>query len=267
VPPGWEALLQLGSIGPLARSIDDLRLAFSLIAVPSDAAPPAPAELHIAWTADFGGAPLGAETQGLIQQLALALARAGHRVDERSPADLDYQAAWYSSGVCLGAINTLFQTPLTRWLRWIGRPVLARFGPRDALMQGLFAGTSLRAPPVCEALRRRETLIEQIERFLQQYDVWICPVFPTAAFAHCAPNAPIAVDDRQLSQLAANLLHSIIFNVSGHPVVTIPIGQTADGLPVGVQLVGRRSEELALLAIAERIAACTAGYQRPPGYE
>ncbi len=125
----------------------------------------------------------------------------------------------------------------------------------------------LRAPPVCEALRRREALIEQIERFLQQYDVWICPVFPTAAFAHCAPNAPIAVDDRQLSQLAANLLHSIIFNVSGHPVVTIPIGQTADGLPVGVQLVGRRSEELALLAIAERIAACTAGYQRPPGYE
>jgi Asp-tRNA(Asn)/Glu-tRNA(Gln) amidotransferase A subunit family amidase len=114
------------------------------------------------------------------------------------------------------------------------------------------------ATQAVRALQTGEVLIEQIEHFLQQYDVWVYPVFPTAAFAHCAPNGPIAVDDRQISQLAANLLHSIIFNVSGHPVVTIPIGRTVDGLPVGVQLVGRRSGELALLAAAEQIAACIA---------
>jgi amidase len=267
VPAEWQALLQLGSIGPLARSIDDLRLAFSIITATSDAARSVPAELHIAWTTDFGGAPLNAETKGLIRQFVLGLAQAGYRVDERSPADLDYQSAWYHSGVCLGAINTLFQRPVMRWLRRIGRPVLARFGPRDTLMQGLFGGMSLRAQLVFEALRQREVLIEQIERFLQQYDVWICPVFPVPAFTHRAPNAPITIDERQVPQLVANLLHSIIFNVSGHPVVTIPIGRIANGLPVGVQLVGRRLEELALLAIAERIATCGAGYLPPPDYE
>jgi Amidase len=55
--------------------------------------------------------------------------------------------------------------------------------------------------------------------------------------------------------------------MTGHPVVTIPIGQSADGLPIGVQVVGRRWQEPALLAAAEQIATCADGYQRPPGYE
>lgn len=131
-------------------------------------------------------------------------------------------------------------------------------------MQGLFAGMSLRGPTIAEALRRRKDLNAQLEGFLTDYDVWVCPVFPGPAFSHRSLSAPIDVDGRQVSQLAANLLHSIIFNVSGNPVVTISIGRTAAGLPVGVQLIGRRSGEPALLAAAERIAGGTAGYQPPP---
>lgn len=114
--------------------------------------------------------------------------------------------------MCLGAINTLFQSPLMQAARRVVAPALARFGSRDALMHGLFVGSGLRPQSIREALARREQLIEQIERFLQHYDVWLCPVFPTPAFAHCAPNAPIMVYDQQMPQLSANLLHSIIFN-------------------------------------------------------
>jgi amidase len=272
VPPGWEALLQLASFGPLARSIDDLRLGLAIAAEPATPnLEPAPArlmsDLRVAWTDDFGGAPIAADTRQLMQRLAAAIGQAGAHVERQTAANLDYQEAWYVSGVCLGTINTLFQPPLARWGRRLVAPLLARTGPHDPLLQGLFAGSALRPQRVADALGRRERLIEWIERFLGSYDVWICPVFPSAAFAHCAPNAPIAVDDRQVSQLAANLLHSIIFNVSGHPVVTMPIGRSADGLPIGVQLVGRRWHELALLHAAEQIAACAGGYQRPPGYE
>jgi amidase len=131
-------------------------------------------------------------------------------------------------------------------------------------MQRLFAGMSLRGRTVLEALRQREDLIAQLEGFLTDYDVWVCPVSPGPAFTHRPPTAPIDVDGYQVSQLRANLLHTIIFNVIGNPVVTLPVGRTVAGLPVGVQMVGRRSEEWALLAAAERIAGLTAGYQPPP---
>jgi amidase len=69
-----------------------------------------------------------------------------------------------------------------------------------------------------------------------------------------------------MSQLEANLLHSIIFNLTGNPVVTIPIGSSAQGLPIGVQVVGRRWHELALLDVAKQIASVAQAYRDPTGY-
>jgi amidase len=91
-------------------------------------------------------------------------------------------------------------------------------------------------------------------------------VFPCPAFTHRPANALIEVDDRQMPQLKANLLHNVIFNLTGHPVVTIPIGQSPQGLPIGIQVVGRKWQEMALLNVAAQIAALTPGYRQPPGY-
>jgi amidase len=66
--------------------------------------------------------------------------------------------------------------------------------------------------------------------------------------------------------LHANLLHNVIFNVTGHPVVLVPIGLSMEGLPIGVQLVGRRSTEAELLNAAEQISRATGGFRAPPGY-
>jgi amidase len=112
-------------------------------------------------------------------------------------------------------------------------------------------------------LKQRENLIEQCESFLSAWDAWIVPVFPSPAFTHRKADAPVEVDGEPMPQLLANLLHSIIFNVSGHPVVTIPVGITAQGLPVGVQVVGRKWQEMTLLNAAEQIAGQTGGYQAP----
>ena len=271
VPSGWEPLLQLASFGPLARSIDDLRLCLPIINGPTaPACEPQPtrmlSDLRIAWTDDFGGVPLTTDSRRLMRDLATALEHAGCRVEQCAPANFDYDAAWYLSGVCLGTINTLFQSPVTQWLRRLSSPILARTGPRDPLTQGLSVGLSLSSSRVRDALKQREVLIDQIERFLGDWEAWLCPVFPGPAFTHRPPNAPIEVDDQQLPQLKANLLHSIIFNVTGHPVVTIPIGQSSHGLPIGVQIVGRRWQEMGLLDVAEQIATLTLGYRQPPGY-
>jgi amidase len=74
------------------------------------------------------------------------------------------------------------------------------------------------------------------------------------------------IDGRPVSQLTANLAHNVLFNLSGHPVLTLPIGLTPAGLPLGVQLVGRRWQEGPLLDAAAQIDAVIKGYRRPPGF-
>jgi amidase len=56
------------------------------------------------------------------------------------------------------------------------------------------------------------------------------------------------------------------FNLSGHPVVVIPIGQTNNGLPIGMQIVGKRWKEMELLAIAQQLDAVIGGFRSPSGY-
>jgi amidase len=180
-----------------------------------------------------------------------------------SDPGFDFEEAWFVAGACLGAINTLFQPPMMQQIRkWMG-PMLSHLGHPDALQRGLYAGASLRPHVVADMLKKREALIEQCERFLADWDAWLCPVFPTPAFSHRKPDAPIEVDGKPMPQLQANLLHNIIFNVTGHPVVTIPIGLTTQGLPVGIQVVGLKWQEMTLLNSAEQIAHQTSGYQPP----
>ena len=112
-------------------------------------------------------------------------------------------------------------------------------------------GMALNVDRIRAALEARLRIIDQLETFLGSCDAWICPVFPTPAFTHRRSNAPVDVNGESMSQLEANLLHSIIFNLTGHPVVTIPIGLSGEGLPVGVQVVGQRWHEVALLEVAQ----------------
>jgi amidase len=60
--------------------------------------------------------------------------------------------------------------------------------------------------------------------------------------------------------------HSTLFNYTGHPAVVLPYTLDRDGLPIGVQVVGKRWDEARLLAIAQSLSAVTGPFQRPPGY-
>jgi amidase len=270
IPAGWEPLLQLAAFGPLARSVEDLALALRVLSgtesPPLKAATPKPTgELRLAWTDDFGGTPLDTASRQRLHALVAGLEQAGCHM-EQQPADLEYDEAWYVAGVCLGTINTLFQPALSRQLRQWAAPVLSRVGTHHPLTRGLYAGLALDGRRVREALARRDRLIEQLERFLGAWDAWLCPVFPTPAFTHRSMRAPIEVDGEPLAQRQANLLHSVIFNLTGHPVVSMPIGTNDAALPVGIQVVGRRWGEMELLAVASQIDRVVDGYRRPPAF-
>lgn len=104
----------MGTYGPLARSIEDLRLCLSIIEGPheqqaaltpvaerNDHPRPLP-DLRVAWTDRFDGAPVSRETQAAIRELAEKLKGAGCRLERRDPPSFDFEAAWRTWGELVG---------------------------------------------------------------------------------------------------------------------------------------------------------------------
>jgi amidase len=89
-------------------------------------------------------------------------------------------------------------------------------------------------------------------------------VAATAAFTHRPAWSAVDIDGRSYPYGVANGAYTMPFNVSGHPAIVIPIGQTQDGLPMGVQIVGKRWREMELLAIAQQLDQILGAFQHPP---
>lgn len=87
----------------------------------------------------------------------------------------------------------------------------------------------------------------------------------TTAFPHCGPGTPIKVDGKEQSYWMLPA-YGAVFNYSGHPALSIPCGQDSAGLPIGLQLVGKRWSESQLLGIAKAIEPLAGGFHRPSGY-
>ncbi len=115
-------------------------------------------------------------------------------------------------------------------------------------------------------MQKIDILIANMESFLSDWDVWLCPVTPVPAFTHRQPGEFIEIDGHEFSYLRAIGAYTAIFNLTGNPAVVLPFTQSKEGLPIGVQMVGRRGSDMKLLEIAKKLTQVTGFFQRPPGY-
>lgn len=118
------------------------------------------------------------------------------------------------------------------------------------------------------ALNEREEAIFRLETFLSGFDALLCPVATTVAY----PGRPmslfsgpprLSVAGRRLPYLEATIGLTLPFSVTGSPVAALPLG-IENGLPVGIQVVGRRWGEEALLAVAAQLEPIFGGFVAPP---
>jgi Asp-tRNA(Asn)/Glu-tRNA(Gln) amidotransferase A subunit family amidase len=91
--------------------------------------------------------------------------------------------------------------------------------------------------------------------------VLICPVAAIPAFRH--GERTWEIDGTNVDYLDA-MSYTHWFNILGNPAVVVPVGTSAGGLPIGVQIVGRPFEEEVVLAVAAQIEREVGGYVRPP---
>ena len=134
-------------------------------------------------------------------------------------------------------------------------PLLVEFIEWAQRMPRLTAERLLEVEIVRDVLRAR-ALAD-----MQRYDALLCPVAAVPAFRH--GEREWTIDGTRVHYLDA-WSYSAWFNLLQHPAVSVPAGSTADGLPVGVQVVARHWEERTALALARTIERRLGGYRPPP---
>ena len=275
-PPGdSRAVRHQNVLGPLARSVEDLALITRTIAGPDDAewdlapvpwlAPPerALASHRFAWSTNFGGIAITRETRDGIQKLAAELSRAGCKVEEGNPPGFSFDEAWETWGEI--AIAERAATGGDRSRERVAA-LNATLGESWAVARGSAKGVKADVADYMAALTRRDRLITVLERFFQQWDAFICPVSVSPAIPHVPFGTPIDVGGSTVPYFIAGTAYTCAFNMTGNPAVVLPLTHSKDGLPIGVQLVGKRWSEPELLALAQKVSLVTGPFTPPPNY-
>jgi Asp-tRNA(Asn)/Glu-tRNA(Gln) amidotransferase A subunit family amidase len=247
----------LGSaIGPLARRIADLQLVFSVLA---NASPPPGKEQRgaltgqrVAWYADDGISPVTSETRATVRSAASALADAGLVVEERRPPGVELALELWlklfsrASVVLLREVYSGQEEKGGSFVRWRLQTADDTASPTiDDYVQAWL-----------ERDRKRAELIE----WMNTTPLLLAPVGATPAFAHDAHK--VMVDGRSLGVFRA-FSYSQAFNVFDLPAVSVPAGRSPEGLPIGVQIVGRPGAEETILAAASIVEEALGGWQPP----
>ena len=272
-----RGLRHMVSFGPVARSIGDLRLALTVLEgpdgrhpevppVPPTAAtrePPRPESLRIAWMDALPHGPISRETSAAVAAAAAALEAAGCRVERAAPADFGLHEAlelW-------GEINGFEMAVMTpEPIRFLLRQTTYLGLGRTRWTKGLRGGLGMNPRRFVAALARRDDVIGALERFLAGFDAWMLPVAAIPAFPHMRSGKSLEVDGSKVAYTTAVGAYAAPFNLTGSPVVVLPAGRSQAGLPIGVQLVGRRWDDDHLLAVADRASEILGPFSAPPGY-
>ncbi len=269
-------------IGSLARSVEDLQLCFSLIAgadIKQPEIPPIPldkptdkklSELRIAWTYGYDFLPINKDTRYCIKNFINHLSDAGILLEQCNPTDLDWSEA-LANYSAFASYELFASTSLREIVRGIQFSIKTEFLART--QTPFKSGTpftrkgNLAFPPSMAKykviLTARDRQIAQVDRFMDRWDAWICPVSLTSAFSHRDNSKPIEVDGVKFPYLLACGAYTMPLNLTGNPVVVIPIGQSKEGLPIGVQIVGKRWQDMSLLSIATKINQVVGKFQHP----
>lgn len=267
--PSATGLLSVGAcIGPMARTVADLSLLFRVIA---DAAQIQNSKrgpesepgvtvlrgLRIAWYADDGVAPVTDETRAVIVAAAKAFSDAGLEVSEAKPPGVSQGSRLWIELFSRAASDQLQEFHRGREDE-AGRLVsnLLRSHGLETDLQGRIS----KAEKVAAAVLERERLREELLRWMKTTPLILAPVGSTPAFEHGAGR--VEVSGQSISVFRA-FSYSQTFNVFGLPSVVVPAGHSSQGLPIGVQIVGRPFEEEMVLAAAAVIEEALGGWQRP----
>ena len=263
-PPCIGPFSILGTIGPMGRTIADVTLLFQHLAGQDLLDPVSPpVEQHacsiedakaipIGWFEDDGLAPVTAETRRAVRDAAAALERQGFQVRRFRPAALEEaRELWWKFFVQCGA---MFYAPMIQGHEQELSPIFREFLEIAHSRPPLTAESLLQAWAQCDLVRTK--LLAE----MRDVPILLTPVCSVPAFRH--GEREWTIDGSTVSYLDA-MRYTQWFNVLAAPAAVVPVGASADGLPIGVQVAGCPFEDEQVLAVAAAIEH-EFGYRPPP---
>jgi len=267
--PVWPALLGWFPIsvqGPMARTVQDTALMLSAIAGPDPRSPIAVSEpgslfsqslerdfkgTRVAWSRDLGGLPVDSRVTTAIDRQRHVFKSLGCLVEDGEPdftdADEIFKVwrAWRFE-VAYGALLESHREQM-----------------KDTVIWNIEAGVKLSGSEVGKAELKRSQLYQRVREFMETYEFLILPVNQVP---------PFDVKQRYITEINGVKMDTYIdwmktcyyVTVTGLPAISVPCGFTSEGLPVGVQIVGRHQDELGVLQLAYAFEQATGYWQHRP---
>ncbi|HEY0291302.1 MAG TPA: amidase family protein [Hansschlegelia sp.] len=253
--PVWptSATPTLAHVGPIARSIEDAALLFSAIAGydardPFSVAGPAPDVLdalargvegmRVAWSPTLGYARPDPEVVAVAAAAAARLEAAGAIVEEvETVFDSDPEDLWIAE----------FYAGVGTRLRSVVESRRDLLDP--AVAEVLEAALAQEMRAYYETVFRRYALRDAARRFFERYDLLLSPTLPLSSLP-VGVDVPAALSDRTL---VSWVFYTYPFNLTGQPAASVRAGLTDDGMPAGLQIVGRALGEADVVAAAAEI--------------
>jgi len=260
---GWNSF---AVDGPIARTVEDTALLLSVLAGPDARSPICLPEsgavfqqslernlkgIRIAWSADLGGLPVDSRVTETLEKQLCILEDLGCIVEEGFP---DFSDA-----------DEIFKT----FRAWFFELKLASLLPehrekmKETVIWNIESGMKLSGPELGRAEVKRTALFHRVRKFMQNYDFLALPVSQVP---------PFPLEQEYVSEINGMKMETYLdwmrscyyITVTGQPAISVPSGFTDDGLPVGLQLVGRPQDDLGVLQLAYAFEKATGFYNKVP---
>jgi len=267
--PTWPELVgwfPLTVEGPMARTVQDTALMLSTISGPDARSPIAIAEpaslfslplerdfkgIRIAWSRDLGGLPVDPRVTAVIEAQRHVFESVGCLVDDAEPdfTDADEVFKVWRAWRFELAFGELLQTH--------------RDQLKDTVVWNIEEGVKLSGPQLGKAERKRTELYHRVRKFMETYEFLILPVSQVP---------PFDVKERYVTEINGIKMGTYIdwmkscyyITTVGLPAISVPCGFTPEGLPVGVQIVGRHQDDFGVLQLAYAFEQATGFWKRKP---
>ena len=259
--PSRDPFGTLPVLGPMARSVDDLALLFSVMAGPDPRVPIALTDpgssfrevapmglngIRVGVTLDFGNLTVDRQIGARVSELASTLEALGATVEDACPdlsgaSDAFYTLRAHSFHGSFGAL-----------------PPAERAQLKDTIIWNLEAGEALTADDLVRANTQRAAVFANVSAFFETYDFLLGPTTQVLPFDINQPWVT-NIDGVPQTDYLAWMQSCCVITTTGCPALSLPAGFSREGLPVGAQIVAPIRQEARLLSFAKRLEAAT-GY-------
>ena len=252
--------------GPLARTVGDVALLMSAIAGPDLRSPIAlddpgaifarPLErdfrgVRVAWSRDLGDLPVDPRTTAALEAQRGVFTDLGIGLEEAEPD--------------LSGADEVFET-YRAWDFELSYGELLdhhRDQLKDTVIWNTEQGRALSGPDIGRAARLRSEIYRRAHDFFAEYDFLLLPVSQTPPFSADVPY-PTEIGGTAMTTYIEWMRTCSRITVTAHPAISVPAGFTTDGLPVGLQIVGRARDDWGVLQMAHAFETATEHWRRRP---